>query len=210
MFLLLSVHIWRIDIQIKRILLRRLRLWIFCPPFFLIPKIAFESLRWLLSPTIYCRTHFFSSVFRKTKKKNKLCNVFNTYWFDYFKYICTVELWSVSQQEKKYVSSIDLFSGAEPNWIGTYDISPLCDRQVCCCLTEQVEVKQVAHFFMTISGQLAGQCDGMSTFFLPAMKPSGFSTKLPIVGNVNLSEDSSTINVESPLGSQCNGRAIRH
>jgi len=63
---------------------------------------------------------------------------------------------------------------------------------------------------MTISGQLAGQCDGMSTFFLPAMKPSGFSTKLPIVGNVNLSEDSSTINVESPLGSQCNGRAIRH
>lgn len=85
----------------------------------------------------------------------------------------------------------------------------MCDQQVCCCLSVAVHVTEVAHFFMTISGKLAGNCKGLSSFFLPAMKPSTYSTKLPIVGVVNLSEDSSTLNAISPLGSQCNGRAIR-
>jgi hypothetical protein len=71
-----------------------------------------------------------------------------------------------------------------------------------------VKVAQFANFFMRISGQLTGQCKGLSSFFLPAMKPSTFSITLPIFGKLNLSEDSSTITADSPVGPQCNGRAI--
>ncbi|CAF1666571.1 unnamed protein product, partial [Adineta ricciae] len=42
-----------------------------------------------------------------------------------------------------------------------------------------------------------------------ATKPSTFSTELPIVGVMNLSEDSTLVTVESPLGTHCNGRAVR-
>ncbi|CAF1227830.1 unnamed protein product [Adineta steineri] len=103
----------------------------------------------------------------------------------------------------------DLSYGMKPNWPGSYNVTPLCNQEMCCCLSGEVQVKEVAYFFMTISGKLAGQCNGLSTFFLPAMKPSSYSTKLPIVGVINLSEDSSTVTVESPIGSQCNGRAVR-
>ena len=97
----------------------------------------------------------------------------------------------------------------KPNWLGTFNVTPLCNRDVCCCLSGEVNVKEIAYFFMTLSGKLVGQCNGLSTFFMPAMKPSTFSTKLPIVGVLNLSEDSSSVTVESPLGTQCNGRAVR-
>ena len=100
-------------------------------------------------------------------------------------------------------------SGASPNWIGTFEVDPLCNQTVCCCLSGEVQVKQVAHFFMTISGQLEGQCKGIPMFFLPTLIPKTFSTKLPIIGVVNLSEDSSTLMAESPLGAECNGMAVR-
>ena len=96
-----------------------------------------------------------------------------------------------------------------PNWIGTFSTTPLCDRNVCCCLDGEVQINQHAYFFMTISGKLAGQCKGLPGFFLPTMKPSTFTTTLPIVGEVTLSEDSSILSAKSPLGSQCNGRAVR-
>lgn len=99
--------------------------------------------------------------------------------------------------------------GGTPNWIGTFEVNPRCDQTVCCCLSGEVQVKEVAHFFMTISGNLQGQCKGLPMFFLPALKPSTFSTKLPVIGVVNLSEDSSTLTAESPLGPECNGMAVR-
>lgn len=100
------------------------------------------------------------------------------------------------------------FLETEPNWLGSFNVSPLCDPKVCCCLTGEVKVVQFAHFFMKISGQLTGQCKGLSSFFLPSMKPSTFSITLPIFGKLK-SDDSSTITAHSPLGPQCNGRAVR-
>ncbi|CAF3773467.1 unnamed protein product [Rotaria socialis] len=99
--------------------------------------------------------------------------------------------------------------GTSPNWFGKFNVSPLCDQQVCCCLTGEVQVKEFGYFFMKISGKLAGQCKGLSTFWLPVMKPSTYTTKLPIIGVLKLNEDSTTLTAESPLGSQCNGRAVR-
>jgi hypothetical protein len=134
----------------------------------------------------------------------------------FYSFVCLIILGVVT--ELSYGKSISakfasLFNlsvlGTQPSWLGTFNVSPLCDQQVCCCLSGQVQVTQVAHFFMTISGKLEGQCKGLSTFFLPTMKPSTYSTKLPIIGVLNLSEDSSTITAESPLGAQCNGRAVR-
>jgi hypothetical protein len=98
---------------------------------------------------------------------------------------------------------------ANPNWFGKFNVTPLCDQQVCCCLTGEVELKEFAYFFMKISGKVAGQCKGISTFFLPTLKPTSSSTKLPIIGLLQLSEDSSTLTAQSPLGVQCNGRAVR-
>jgi hypothetical protein len=133
-----------------------------------------------------------------------------------YSFVCLIILGVVTglsygkSDKRKFISLFSLsILGAEPNWFGTYNISPLCDRQACCCLSGQVEVSEFAHFFMKISGKLEGDCNGLETFFLPAMKPSTYSTKLPIVGVVNLSEDSTTITVESPIGPQCNGRAVR-
>ncbi|CAF3988071.1 unnamed protein product, partial [Rotaria sp. Silwood1] len=60
-----------------------------------------------------------------------------------------------------------------------------------------------------ISGKLAGQCKELSTFFLPATKPSTYTTTLPIIGTLKLSEDSTMLTAKSPLGPQCNGRAVR-
>lgn len=120
---------------------------------------------------------------------------------------------NLSYGKSTSVGSISLFNlsilGAKPNWMGSFEVSPLCDQQLCCCLSGQVKVTEFAFFFMTISGKVAGQCNGLSNFFLPVMKPSTYSTKLPIVGVMNLSEDSSTVTVDSPLGAQCNGRAVR-
>lgn len=62
---------------------------------------------------------------------------------------------------------------------------------------------------MTISGKLEGQCKGLPMLYLPVRKPTGYSAKLPIIGVVNLNEDSSRLTAESPLGPQCNGLAIR-
>lgn len=111
-------------------------------------------------------------------------------------------------KKSKFLLNV-LILGENPNWIGSFNVTPLCNQQACCCLTGQIKVTEVAHFFMTISGKVTGQCNGLSTFFLPAMKPSNYSTELPIVGVVNLSEDSSTITATSPLGTRCNGRAVR-
>lgn len=97
----------------------------------------------------------------------------------------------------------------KPNWIGKFVVSPLCNQELCCCLMGEVQLKEFAYIFMTISGKLTGQCKGLSTFILPVMKPSTYSTKLPIIGVVNLSKDSTTLTAESPLGPQCNGRAMR-
>ncbi|CAF1328056.1 unnamed protein product [Adineta ricciae] len=114
-----------------------------------------------------------------------------------FLFLITLNIATISSYETK------------PNWSGTFNVTPLCNRDVCCCLSGEVNVKEIAYFFMTLSGKLVGQCNGLSTFFLPAIKPSTFSTKLPIVGVMNLSEDSTLVTVESPLGTHCNGRAVR-
>ncbi|CAF4324810.1 unnamed protein product [Rotaria socialis] len=106
-------------------------------------------------------------------------------------------------------AAIGWSDGTSPNWLGKFNVSPLCDQQVCCCLTGEVQVKEFGYFFMALSGKLAGQCSGLSTFWLPVMKPSTYTTKLPIIGVLNLNEDSTTLTAESPLGSQCNGRAVR-
>ncbi|CAF1242638.1 unnamed protein product [Rotaria sordida] len=104
---------------------------------------------------------------------------------------------------------MDLSYGAKPNWIGSFFVMPVCNQNVCCCLTGEVQVTERAKLFMTISGKLKGQCKGLRTLFLPTLKPNTYSTTLPIIGELKLSEDSSTLTAKSPLGWECNGRAVR-
>jgi hypothetical protein len=96
-----------------------------------------------------------------------------------------------------------------PNWPGTFDITPLCDPRICCCLTGSVQIKEKDASTLSIEGRVTGQCQGLTVLSLPFARPSTFSTSLPILGRLNLSDDSSVITADSPLGPQCNGRAVR-
>ncbi len=135
----------------------------------------------------------------------------------FYSLVCLIILgvaMDLSYGKSMSIRSVSLFSlsvlGAKPNWIGTFHVTPLCDQQVCCCFTGPVKVTAVAHLFMTISGKLTGKCFGLPALFIPPiLKPTTYSTTLLIVGELNLSEDSSTLTAKSPLGPQCNGRAVR-
>lgn len=104
-------------------------------------------------------------------------------------------------------------SPAKPNWPGSYDINIQCDRTVCCCLSDRLEMTRQPGNMLRLQSNLVGvNCPPNPAFLGQITEPITFDMNINIVNDpiiVRLSPDSQIVTIINLANPKCSGGAMR-